>query len=90
MTALKRQLDPTEIERLYFRAIRAGLKAGLAQDAEDFASWLAIKWLEGKSHHQTLDQSIVDYRRYKYGNARSEGPKARMKAIHISLEDVEL
>jgi hypothetical protein len=90
VSAIKRELDPLEIERLYFRAIRTGLRAGLGQDAEDFASWIAIKWLEGKSHHQTLDQSVIDYRRQKYGSSRYKEPKARMNAIHISIEDAGL
>lgn len=79
-----------EIERLYLRAIKLGRAKGLGDEAEDFASWLAIKWLEGKSQKQTLDQSLIDYKRKSLGHTRSKSAKAKFEAKHIPLHKIKL
>jgi hypothetical protein len=84
-----RKIEPSEIKKLYLRAIKLGTKKGLGEDAFDFASWLAVKWLEGKSLHQTLDQSLIDYMRVRYGHDRSEGAKARKDAVFVPLREIE-
>lgn len=61
--------DKKEIEKLYWRAIRAATILGHDDIAEDFGSWITIKWLEGKSQHQTIAQSLIDFLRAEYGNA---------------------
>lgn len=82
-----RKKDLSEIERLYFRAIKLGLKSDLGEDAYDFASWITVKYLEGKSQHQTLDQSLIDYKRETFGNLGSQKGRARAGAKYINWED---
>jgi DNA-binding CsgD family transcriptional regulator len=52
---------------LYERAKKAALRRGYASEADDFASWYAVKILEGKCQHQTLDQAFIDYLRETRG-----------------------
>jgi len=65
-------------EELYKRAIKVGRAKGLGDESEDFAGWIALKWLEGHAQHQTLDQSFIDYRRSQHGDARHPGGRARI------------
>lgn len=37
------------------------MKKGYPQEAEDFAQWLMIKYLEGKSQYQLMRHSFSDY-----------------------------
>lgn len=67
-------------EELYRRAIARGKAAGLGDEAEDFAGWITLKWLEGKAQHQTLDQSLVGYRRRQHGDPRIPSGRARIAA----------
>lgn len=69
-----------DLEELYERAIKNARARGLGEEAEDFASWLTIQWLEGKSQHQTLNQSLIDYRRGVHGNVRTSSGRARQSA----------
>lgn len=74
------------IEKLYKRAIAVGKRKGLQdEEAEDFASWLAIKWLEGKYQHSTLDQSLIDYRRGEHGDSRSDSGRLRQSATRRGI-----
>lgn len=81
-----RKIEPSEIKKLYLRAIKLGSKHGLGEDAYDFASWLAIKWLEGKSLHQTLDQSLIDYKRFRYGNSKSKDSQTKFEKSHVQTD----
>jgi len=55
------------IETLYKRAAIHARAKGYKEEAHDFAGWIAIKWLEGKSQHQTIDQAFIDFLRGEYG-----------------------
>lgn len=57
------------IEELYKRAVKVAKIKGHSQIAEDFAGWIAAKWLEGKAQHQSLDYSLIDFLRLEYGSA---------------------
>lgn len=83
--------DRQEITMLYDRAIKNARAKGFDQEAEDFASWVTIKYLEGKSQHQTLDQSFIEYRRKHHGNPRTRGYRARKSAEshYITLTPLE-
>jgi len=54
-------------EQLYKKAIRHAKIKGYSDIAEDFGGWISIKWLEGKSQHQTINQSFIDFLRLEYG-----------------------
>lgn len=81
----------SKIEDLYKRAIKLGKNKGLGEESEDFAGWLAIQWLEGKSQHQTLNQSFVEYRRRNHADPRNPGGLAKLigKARTVSLTSPE-
>lgn len=59
------------IKVLYQRAIKLGEYRGLKEEAEDFAGWLIQGYLENKHRHQTIDQSLIDYRRQQHGDPRT-------------------
>jgi hypothetical protein len=62
--------------QLYRRAVKTGRYKGLGHEAEDFAGWLTIEYLEGKRRHQTIEQSLVDYlraTRKEYKRKKVEG-----------------
>lgn len=61
------------IQDLYEKAAKIARIKGYVDDAEDFAGWITIKWLEGKAQHQTLSQSLIDYLRSHYGSDRLYG-----------------
>lgn len=64
---------------------------GFAQVAADFAAWRAVLLLEGKGHHQSTEQALVDFVRNEYGRTffsentkpkdRSQ-PRDALKSIH--------
>lgn len=58
------------IKDLYLRALVCARIHGRGEEAYDFAGWISVKWLEGKSQNQTLDQSFADYLREQHGNLR--------------------
>jgi len=68
---MKRDLS----EKLYRRAIKTAKCQGLGDEAEDFAGWIAKRWLEGKSQKQTLDQALCDYKRQHWGDTRKSATK---------------
>lgn len=55
------------IEEMYEKAKRCAEIKGHADKAEDFAGWLSIKYLEGKSQHQIIDFALIDFLRDQYG-----------------------
>ena len=61
------------IEVLYERAKIHARAAGYPDDADDFAGWISSKWLEGKSQHQKIEYSLIDYLREQLGSARKYG-----------------
>ena len=77
-------------EKLYKKAIKTAQYAGHKDIAEDFAGWIAVKWLEGKAQHQVLSYSLIDFLRLEYGGTgRRCGVDAilrsrRLKATELS------
>lgn len=65
-------------EELYKKAIKAGRYAGLGDEIEDFAGWIVLQWLEGLAQHQTLDQSVIEYRRRHHSDPRHPGGLAKL------------
>ena len=78
-----------KLEELYARAVRAARFKGLGEEAEDFAGWLIQGYLEGKHAHQTIDQSLIDYRRSQHGDPRTSSYSERKMAEtrYIAPED---
>ncbi len=66
----EQKIDKKTIERLYKRAIGCAIKMGFTEEAYDFAGWIAVRWLEGLSQRQTINQSLIEYLRCEYGNDR--------------------
>ncbi len=62
----------TDFEHLYENAKDEARKSGYPDHAEDFAQWLMIKYLEGKSQHQRLRDALTDYLRVTFGNTRNQ------------------
>ena len=56
-----------QILKRYFGSIRTATKMGYEHMAADFAAWRAIQLLEGKGHHQSTEQALVDFVRNEYG-----------------------
>jgi hypothetical protein len=77
-----------DLEDLYARATNVAKYKGLKEEAEDFAQWLMVKYLEGKSQHQTIDQAFIDYRRQQHGDPRTSDYAERKMAEtrYIPLE----
>lgn len=69
-----------DLESLYKRALKHGRCNRLGDEAQDFAQWLMLQYLEGKSQHQTLDQSLIDYLRKQHGGSRNPGSRAKYAA----------
>lgn len=70
-----------KIETLYKKAIRCAKIHGHPDIAEDFAGWITVKWLEGKSQHQTLDYAFIDFLRIEYGGTgRHRGGDALLRS----------
>jgi DNA-directed RNA polymerase specialized sigma24 family protein len=61
-----------ELLSLYERAIAYGKRRGLGDSAYDFAGFAAEQWLKGKSQHQLLEHTFIDFCRSPRGLARSE------------------
>jgi RNA polymerase sigma factor (sigma-70 family) len=66
---------------------------GKVQHFEDFSQWLALKYLEGKSLHQPVEYSFIDYcRKTKIGwNSRtvsSEGNFTHTPIMDTHSEDI--
>lgn len=63
MTKTKR----SSLEQLYEKAKKyANIKCSKKEDANDFATWVTVKYLENKSQHQTLQQSFIDFLRAEH------------------------
>lgn len=77
-------------EELYKKAIRAGRYGGLGDEAEDFAGWIVLQWLEGLAQHQTLDQSVIEYRRRHHADPRHPSGLAKLtgRARTISIAPI--
>lgn len=80
-------------EELYNRAIKVAKARGYSEIAEDFAGDLVVRWLEGKSQHQPIEYSFIEYLRREYGDFRrpSSGDallrKHRLTAVSSSEGD---
>lgn len=76
-------------EHLYKRAIKTAKAKGLGDEAEDFAGWICLKWLEGKAQHQTLNQSITDYLREFHGSLGGRGKRdGILRAYRAKTPDI--
>jgi hypothetical protein len=60
-------MDQKTLQKLYRRAVAHATISRHEDIAEDFAGWLTIKYLEGKSQHATIAQSFIDFLRVEYG-----------------------
>jgi len=47
--------------------------------AHDFLDWITLQWLEGKSQHQTIEQSYKDFLRKFHGVERAEAHQKRQQ-----------
>jgi DNA-directed RNA polymerase specialized sigma subunit len=68
-------MKQNEHKKLWEKLKRYGRRFGLNQEAEDFASWATIKYIEGRK--ATNYQLYVDYRREHHGDDRSNSGDAR-------------
>lgn len=71
------QQKSIEYEKLHKRAKQCAMSKGYGEIAEDFAQSLIQRYCEGKSQHQTIDQSFIDYLREQYGRTRTNGSHNR-------------
>lgn len=82
------QQKSIEYEKLHERAKQCARSKGYGEIADDFAQSLIQRYCEGKSQHQTIDQSFIDYLRQQYGRARISGEhnryEERRNAVEIS------
>lgn len=76
--------DPIDI---WQRAKRVGALRGLGQDADDFAGWLVMKLLEGKSVKGDLALRVINYRRDHWGDTEYESGKLKSES-HSSYTQI--
>lgn len=60
------------LEEMHEKALLYARNRGFGDEAEDFAQWLVIKYLEKKSQHQALRYSFIDYIRESRGDSRAQ------------------
>lgn len=60
------------------------ISCGYQNLAEDFSQDLACRYLEGKSHHQTLNQSFIDYLRSHLGKPKTARHRGMSKYKQLS------
>jgi len=69
------------LDGLYERARIEARSKGYIQEADDFASWLAAKHLDGKAQRQTVGQSFIDYLRATFGDTGTAIGRMKLGAI---------
>lgn len=88
-------LPRRDITFCYERAREYGRKMGLGSEADDFAGWLALQWLDNKSTHQYIADSFIDYLRGSRGrpnmaSSRLKWDKAQeLKKKHLEAQKPE-
>lgn len=64
---------------------------GYGQDADDIAQDIAIKLLEGRHKHATVDQMFIDYLRRTYGRPHQKFYQRKLAVkFPIYIEDYEI
>ncbi len=79
-----------ELDVLYKAAKNWAKKSGYPDHQEDFAQWLMIKYLEGKSQHQRMRDSFTDYLRETLGDTRKENFVYFRNFISLQDQDYRL
>ena len=78
------------VEELYFIAIKYARKHGYPDVANDFASFLALKLLEGKSQNQTFRFAFTDFLRDEFGGFGSHAGEDALLRSHREHEATSL
>lgn len=84
--------DGRRIEKLWRRALAVGQEAGLDEQASDFAAWVTLEVLEGKSPSGELKFRLTDFRRKLYGRSGTEMGELQQKGTLYAApigEDIE-
>lgn len=58
------------------------------ESAEDFAQWLIVQWLDGKSQHQTIRHAYVDYLKKHYRHLTGVKPKTLVNITPENMDDL--
>lgn len=74
----KHVLDEEVLLKLRVRALKHG-NIKNRRTAHDFLDWITLQWLEGKSQHQTIEQSYKDFLRNFHGVERAEAHQKRQQ-----------
>lgn len=88
---VKRKLDRETIanysKRIKYVCNSYGLKN---EDIEDCIGWIFCNWIDGKSEHQTISQSVIDWLRMHRVNNRIKSADKKRQFVHaVSMDGIE-
>jgi hypothetical protein len=80
-----------EIKKFQNRARYVAIIKGYDQLSDDFAQDVILRFLEGLSKHQTINQMFIDFIRVQFGRHGTPAGDAKSRALHtmLSIHDLD-